>query len=133
VIALHLIALHQLALHRLTLEDPYLGLQLLGTVAFAVSSAAVAVRADMDWLGVVVLAGQSYALSAVAGGAVLVLLTDSSAPYELARWTGVAITLVLRLLAIRYSWALPPIPGTSDRPVKPADEAEPRANPLDGR
>jgi uncharacterized membrane protein YeiH len=58
-----------------------------------------------------VLAGQIYALSAVAGGAVLVLLTDSAAPYEAARWAGVAVTLILRLLAIRYSWALPPIPG----------------------
>jgi uncharacterized membrane protein YeiH len=245
VIALHQLALHQLALHRLTLDDPYLGLQLLGTVAFAVSGAAVAVRADMDWLGVVVLAtvtaigggtlrdlllgrlpvnwiqdpwpvwvalgtaavviaeaywhprqapdslrivlwadaaglavftitgtelaldsgisgpvavllgvltgtgggiardvlarqrplvlaGQIYALSAVAGGTVLVLLTDSAAPYEAARWAGVAVTLVLRLLAIRYSWALPPIPGTSGRPVAAADQAKPGADPPDG-
>ena len=58
-----------------------------------------------------VLAGQIYALSAVAGGAVLVLLTVSAAPYEAARWAGVAVTLILRLLAIRYSWALPPKPG----------------------
>ena len=78
------------------------------------------------------LAGQIYALSAVAGGAVLVLLTDSAAPYEAARWAGVAVTLVLRLLAIRYSWALPSIPGTSDRPVADADEAKPGADPPDG-
>jgi hypothetical protein len=44
----------------------------------------------------------------------------------------VAVTLVLRLLAIRYSWALPPIPGTSDRPVADADEAKPGADPPDG-
>src|ERR1700760_304021 len=57
-------ALRLLALHRLTLEDPYLGLQLVGTVAFAVSGAAVAVRAGMDWLGVAVLA----VVTAVGGG-----------------------------------------------------------------
>jgi uncharacterized membrane protein YeiH len=79
-----------------------------------------------------VLAGQIYAISAVAGGAVLVLLTDSAVPYEAARWAGVAVTLVLRLLAIHYSWALPPIPGTPDRPVADADEAEPGAEPPDG-
>jgi uncharacterized membrane protein YeiH len=245
VIALHLTALHLIALHRLTLEDPYLGLQLLGTVAFAVSGAAVAVRAGLDWLGVavlatitaigggtlrdlllgrlpvtwvqdpwpvwvalgtavviiaeaywhprqapdslrlvlwadaaglavftatgtelalasgisgpvavllgvltgtgggvardvlarqrpLVLAGQIYALSAVAGAAVLVLLTDSGAPYEAARWAGVAVALVLRLLAIRYSWALPPIPGTPHRPIGPADEAKPGSDRPEG-
>jgi hypothetical protein len=79
VIAQHLIASHQLALHRLTLEDPYLGLQLPG------GGVARDVLARQRPL---VLAGQIYALSAVAGGAVLVLLTDSAAPYEAARWAG---------------------------------------------
>src|ERR1700744_5388688 len=216
-------ALRLLALHGLTLEDPYLGLQLVGTVAFAVSGAAVAVRAGMDWLGVavlavvtavgggtlrdlllgrvpvgwiqdpwpvwvalgaaavvgaeaswhprqapdslrlvlaadaaglavftvagtelalatgtsgpvavllgvitgtgggvardvlarqrpLVLAGQIYALSAAAGATILVALTEVHAAAEAARWTAVAVTLVLRLLAIRSSWSLPSIP-----------------------
>jgi uncharacterized membrane protein YeiH len=234
-----MIALHLVALHRLPLADPYLGLQLLGTVAFAVSGAAVAIRAGMDWLGVavlavvtavgggtlrdlllgrlpvgwvqdpwpvwvalgtaavviaetywhprqrpdslrlvlvadaaglavfmasgaelalaagtagpvavllgvitgtgggvardvlarqrpLVLAGQIYALSAAAGATALVALTEAHAPYELARWAGVVLTLVLRLLAIRYSWSLPRIPAaTPDVPVRPADEAGP--------
>jgi uncharacterized membrane protein YeiH len=64
------IALHLLALHGLTLEDPYLGLQLVGTVAFAVSGAAVAIRAGMDWLGVAVLA----VVTAVGGGTLRDLL-----------------------------------------------------------
>ena len=70
LIASHQLALHQLPLHQLTLEDPYLGLQLLGTVAFAVSGAAVAVRADMDWLGVAVLA----TVTAIGGGTLRDLL-----------------------------------------------------------
>ena len=65
-----MIAQHLVTLHRLTLEDPYLGLQLVGTVAFAVSGAAVAVRADLDWLGVVVLA----AVTAIGGGTLRDLL-----------------------------------------------------------
>ena len=53
VIALHQLALHQLALHRLTLEDPYLGLQLLGTVAFAVSGADSSGTTGLDLWSVV--------------------------------------------------------------------------------
>jgi uncharacterized membrane protein YeiH len=217
-------------LHHAILDDPYLALQLAGTVAFAVSGAAVAIRAGMDWLGVAVLAavtavgggtvrdlllgrlpvgwiqdpwpvwvalgtaavviaeaywhprqapdslrlvlvadaaglaiftidgttlalaagasgpvavllgvitgtgggvardvlarqrplilvGQIYALSAAAGSAVLVVLTEIRTPAEAARWIAVAVTLVLRLLAVRYSWSLPVIPsGTSSHP-----------------
>ena len=215
-------------LHQLNLDDPYLALQLVGTVAFAVSGAAVAVRAGMDWLGIavlavvtavgggtlrdlllgrlpvgwitdpwpvwvalgtaavvvaeaywhprrapdarrlvlvadaaglavftaagtelalasgtsgpvavllgmitgtgggvardvlarqrpLVLAGQIYALSAAAGALVLVALTETGAPGEAARWAAVAVTLVLRLLAIRYSWSLPLIPRATSR------------------
>ena len=131
--------------------EPYLVLEYIGTVAFAVSGGAVAIRAGMDWLGVAVLAagvsgpvavlmgvvtgtgggvardvlarqrplilvGQIYALSAAAGATVLVILTDAHAPAEVARWAAFAIVLVLRLLAIRYSWSLPRIPRTSGQP-----------------
>lgn len=44
--------------------DAFLVLEVVGTVAFALSGGAVAVRAGMDWLGVVVLA----AVTAVGGG-----------------------------------------------------------------
>ena len=57
-----------------------------------------------------ILVGQIYALSAAAGATVLVILTDAHTPAEVARWAAIAIVLVLRLLAIRYSWSLPRIP-----------------------
>ena len=57
-----------------------------------------------------VLVGQIYALTAAAGSIVLVLLTDAHAAAEIARWTAIAVSLVLRLLAIRYSWSLPRLP-----------------------
>ena len=54
LIALHQLALHQLALHRLTLEDPYLGLQLLGTVAFVIGAAIFATDEILDEVGVAI-------------------------------------------------------------------------------
>ena len=54
----------------MALGDPYLVLEYIGTVAFAVSGAAVAARAGMDWLGVAVLA----VITAVGGGTVRDLL-----------------------------------------------------------
>lgn len=46
------------------IADPYLSLEAVGIVAFAISGAAVAVRAGMDWLGVAVLA----VVTSVGGG-----------------------------------------------------------------
>jgi uncharacterized membrane protein YeiH len=60
-----------------------------------------------------ILAGQIYALSAAAGSVVLVVLTDAHAPAEVARWGAIVVALVLRLLAIRYSWSLPRFPSRS--------------------
>ena len=54
----------------MALGDPYLILEYIGTVAFAVSGGAVAVRARMDWLGVTVLA----VVAAVGGGTLRDLL-----------------------------------------------------------
>jgi uncharacterized membrane protein YeiH len=70
VTALAVTGLAVTGLHHAILDDPYLALQLVGTVAFAVSGAAVAIRAGMDWLGVAVLA----AVTAVGGGTVRDLL-----------------------------------------------------------
>ena len=67
---------------------PDLVLESVGTVAFAVSGGAVA-----------------------AGAAALVLLTFAGAPLVVARWIAITVALGLRLLAIRYSWSLPRIPG----------------------
>lgn len=54
-----------------------------------------------------VLIGQVYALTSVAGATALVLLHDADAPSTLSRWLAVAVALTLRLLAIRYGWSLP--------------------------
>jgi uncharacterized membrane protein YeiH len=62
-----------------------------------------------------VLVGQIYALTAIAGSIVLVILTDAHAPAQVARWTAIAVVLVLRLLAIRYSWSLPRLPSKPAR------------------
>jgi uncharacterized membrane protein YeiH len=58
-----------------------------------------------------ILVGQIYALTAVAGATILVVLTDAHAPPEVARWIAVAVAFVLRMLAIRYSWSLPRFPS----------------------
>jgi len=65
-----------------------------------------------------ILIGQIYALTAAAGATVFVALTDAHAPAEAARWTAIAVALVLRLLAIRYSWSLPHLPA---RPARASD------------
>jgi uncharacterized membrane protein YeiH len=57
-----------------------------------------------------VLVGEIYALAALSGATGYVLLWEVSAPPEVARWTGVAITLALRLAAVRWRWALPKLP-----------------------
>jgi uncharacterized membrane protein YeiH len=68
-----------------------------------------------------ILVGQIYAITAAAGATVLVVLTDAHAPPEVARWTAIAVTLVLRLLAIRYSWSLPRLP----KPARTSRQPEP--------
>jgi uncharacterized membrane protein YeiH len=69
-----------------------------------------------------ILVGQIYALTAVAGATVVVVLTDARAPAQAARWIAIAVAFVLRLLAIRYSWSLPRFPSkpshTSGQPER---------------
>lgn len=62
-----------------------------------------------------ILVGQIYALSAAAGATGFVALTDAHAPAEAARWAAIAVALILRLLAIRYSWSLPHLPARAAR------------------
>ena len=69
-----------------------------------------------------ILVGQIYAITAAVGATVLVVLTDAHAPSEVARWTAIAVTLVLRLLAIRYSWSLPRLPT---KPTRTSRQPEP--------
>lgn len=57
-----------------------------------------------------ILVGQIYALTAVAGAAVLVAMTEAGVPTEPARWAAIAVIFGLRILAIRRSWSLPHLP-----------------------
>jgi uncharacterized membrane protein YeiH len=59
-----------------------------------------------------VLVGQVYALTAIVGSVLYVGLDAASIAPDVARWSSVAATFVLRLLAIRYDWTLPR-PGAS--------------------
>jgi uncharacterized membrane protein YeiH len=72
-----------------------------------------------------ILVGQVYALSAAAGATTFVVLADMHASREAARWMAIAVALVLRLLAIRYSWSLPSLPAKPPRTAghpKPTDK-----------
>lgn len=81
--------------------DPYLLITLVGTVAFAVSGAAAAVRSGMDWLGVAVLA----VITAVGGGTIRDLVTGTLpvgwvvTPWPL--WVALATAVVVIVVARR--------------------------------
>lgn len=70
-----------------------------------------------------ILIGQVYALTALAGAVALVLLRGADVPPEAAHWSAIAITFVLRLLAIRYSWSLPHNPSYRAEPPPTANAA----------
>ena len=87
--------------HHDAVGDPYLVITLVGTVAFAVSGAAAAVRVGMDWLGVAVLA----VITAVGGGTIRDLLTGAlpvgwiRTPWPL--WVALATAAVVIVVARR--------------------------------
>lgn len=62
-----------------------------------------------------VLVGQIYALTAVAGAALLVVAGNVGLAPGLARWIAIALIFVTRLLAIHYSWSLPHFPTEATR------------------
>jgi uncharacterized membrane protein YeiH len=66
-----------------------------------------------------VLVGQVYALTSVAGASVLVVLVDVHVPSAVARWVAIGVALALRLLAIRYEWSLPRPPQAVRDPEGP--------------
>lgn len=51
--------------------------------------------------------GSLYAVAAGAGAAVLIVLVDLHVPIPVAAIACVAVTLVIRLLAVRFGWSLP--------------------------
>lgn len=54
-----------------------------------------------------ILVGQIYALAALAGAVAVALLDRLDAPGQLGRWSGVAIIVSIRVVAIRRQWNLP--------------------------
>lgn len=54
-----------------------------------------------------ILIGQIYALAALSGAVVVVVLTPTAMPADLTRWIGVVVILAIRLAAIRWQWTLP--------------------------
>jgi hypothetical protein len=51
--------------------------------------------------------GSLYAVAAGAGTVVLVVLVDLGVPIPVAAIVCVAVTLLIRLLAVRFGWSLP--------------------------
>jgi len=66
----------------------------------------------------VILSRETYALAALAGAVVFVVLTAVSAPRELAVGAGFAIGLLIRTTALRYGSSLP---RYRQRPGRPCD------------
>jgi uncharacterized membrane protein YeiH len=51
--------------------------------------------------------GSLYAVAAAAGTVVLVVLVSFGAPVALSAIIGTSVTLLIRLLAVRFGWTLP--------------------------
>lgn len=66
----------------------------------------------------VILSRETYALAALAGAVVFVVLTAVSAPRELAVGAGFAIGLLIRTTTLRYGSSLP---RYRQRPGRPCD------------
>ncbi len=102
-----------------TLSTPFLVLEVLGTITFAVSGVMAAARASMDWLGALVLA----VVVAVGGGTIRDVLLgnlpvgwlENSWPVLVAGATAVVLVAVLRI------W--PDTDLTSSTPILVADAA----------
>lgn len=102
-----------------TLSTPFLVLEVLGTITFALSGVMAAARASMDWLGALVLA----VVVAVGGGTIRDVLLghlpvgwlEYSWPVLVAGATAVVLLAVLRI------W--PDTDLTSSRPILVADAA----------
>ena len=64
----------------------------------------------------VILSREIYASAALAGAAVLVVLTAAGAPREAAVGAGFALALVIRAAALRHGWSLPRYRQRPDHP-----------------
>jgi uncharacterized membrane protein YeiH len=87
--------------HLVGLDDPYLVLEVTGTIAFAISGGAVAARAGYDWLGMAVLA----AVTSVGGGTLRDLLLHRPVawigdPWPV--WLALGVSVVVMVLTRRH-------------------------------
>lgn len=97
--------------------DPFGLLEIVGTIAFAVSGGAVAVRAGMDWLGVIVLA----VVTAVGGGTLRDLLLGQVPVSWMVHPWPLAVALVTGVLVILIASRRPHLAMDSLSPVLVAD------------
>lgn len=111
-------------------EKPLLYFDAIGLGTFVVIGATKALDFQLGWLGAIlmgvmtgtaggvlrdilanqvplILRREIYASACVAGGALLVLLEIFGTPRPVAALLAAATVIVVRLLAIRYDWALP--------------------------
>jgi uncharacterized membrane protein YeiH len=86
------------------------GLDLLGTLAFAVSGAVLGNRRHLDLFGVLVLA----CVSAVAGGIMRDLMIGAVPPAAVADWRNLAVAIVAGLAVFRF----PALPERMRFPVR---------------
>lgn len=99
--------------------DPFALLAVIGTVAFALSGGAVAVRAGMDWLGVIVLA----VITAVGGGTLRqVLLGQYPLSWVSEPWP-LAVAAITGVLVIVVGHRIPHVALDSPRSFLVADAA----------
>jgi uncharacterized membrane protein YeiH len=59
-----------------------------------------------------VLVSEIYAVAALVGAAVAVVLTEQSVEPAVVRWVSVAVVLAIRLVAVRRQWMLPRFDGS---------------------
>ena len=97
--------------------DPFGLLEIVGTIAFAVSGGAVAVRAGMDWLGVIGLA----VVTAVGGGTLRDLLLGQLPVSWMVHPWPLAVALVTGVLVILIASRRPHLAMDSLSPVLVAD------------
>ena len=99
--------------------DPFALLAVIGTIAFALSGGAVAVRSGMDWLGVIVLA----VVTAVGGGTLRqVLLGQYPLSWVSDPWP-LAVATVAGVLVIVVGHRIPHVALDSPRAFLVADAA----------
>jgi uncharacterized membrane protein YeiH len=100
-------------------QDALRWLELVGTVAFAVSGGMVAVRARMDWLGVVVLA----VVASIGGGTLRDLLLGLAPVWWISRPWPVLVALLTALVVVVAATRYPQTRPDSWRTVLIADAA----------